>query len=429
MSLRILFHNCRLLHPLHGGDRIRTYQMLRELRKRHHITYLTLRTPADTDEAVERAPEYCQELIAVPHPVKNQRSLGFYLEVLGNTLWGRYPFLGRKYLSREITRRLAELTAPAHQPAFDLLVCDYLAPMVNLLELRTRPAIPSLLFQHNVESVIFQRHAETARQPLKRMLYRRQWKMLRKFERQSAEFVDGQVAVSDADAAYFCDELGMRNVLGAVPTGVDCEFFQPPAQAASKPVLAFLGSMDWDANQDAVNWFAGEILPRIRAKIAAAAFLVIGRNPPASLRALAEKDPSIRMTGTVPDVRPLMTEAAAMVLPLRVGGGTRIKIYEAMAMGVPVVSTTIGAEGLDVTHGQNILLADTAEAFANETIALLSNSTRAAALATEARRHVAEKYSWGSVAEIFATYCAQVAKSKAPPRSQTSTSPSPPAAP
>ncbi len=409
MSLRILFHNCRLLHPLHGGDRIRTYQMLRELRKRHHITYLTLRTPADTDEAIERASEYCQELIAIPHPVKNQRSLGFYLEVLGNTLWGRYPFLGRKYLSQEITRRIAELSAPGHQPPFDLLVCDYLAPMVNFLELPSRPKIPSLLFQHNVESVIFRRHAETASNPLKRALYRRQWKMLRRYEQQSAEFVDAQVAVSDSDAACFRDEFKMPNVLGAVPTGVDCEFFQPPPRPPAKPVLAFLGSMDWDANQDAVNWFAGEILPRIRVKIPDAEFLVIGRNPPASLRALAEKDKGIRITGTVPDVRPLMAEASAMVLPLRIGGGTRIKIYEAMAMGAPVISTTIGAEGLDIAHGKNILLADTAEAFAEQTIALLSEPVRAAAIATEARRHVAEKYSWASVSEIFAGYCTEAA--------------------
>jgi polysaccharide biosynthesis protein PslH len=280
---------------------------------------------------------------------------------------------------------------------------------VNFLELPARPAVPSLLFQHNVESVIFQRHAETARNFLKRALYRRQWKMLRKFERQSAQFVDAQVAVSESDATYFRKELGMSNVLGAVPTGVDCEFFQPPAQPASKPVLAFLGSMDWDANQDAVNWFAGEILPRIRQKVPGAEFLVIGRNPPAALRALAERDAGIRITGTVPDVRPLMTEAAAMVLPLRVGGGTRIKIYEAMAMGAPVVSTTIGAEGLDVAHDKNIFLADTAETFAEQAIRLLEDPRRAKMIAGEARRHVAEKYSWSTVAEIFTGFCEQAA--------------------
>lgn len=412
MSLRILFHNCRLLHPLHGGDRIRTYQMLRELRKHHHITYLTLRTPADTEEAIEKATEYCHELIAVPHPVKNQRSLAFYFQVLGNSLWGKYPFLGQKYISRETIQHLAKLSSPGHTPAYDLLVCDYLAPMVNFLELGQPPAVPSLLFQHNVESVIFQRHAETARNPAKRALYRRQWKMLRDFEQKSARFVTGQVAVSESDATYFLENLGMKNVLGAVPTGVDCEYFQPPVQPPAKPVLAFLGSMDWDANQDAVNWFAGEILPRIRTQVPAAEFLVIGRNPPASLRALAEKDPGIRITGTVPDVRPLMAEAAAMVLPLRVGGGTRIKVYEAMAMGAPVVSTSIGAEGLDITHGKNILLADQAEAFANEAIALLQNPERARAIADEARRHVAEKYSWGSVAAIFADFCAEAARRK-----------------
>jgi glycosyltransferase involved in cell wall biosynthesis len=191
---------------------------------------------------------------------------------------------------------------------------------------------------------------------------------------------------------------------------VDCDFFQPPAQPTQKPVMAFLGSMDWDANQDAVRWFTTEILPRIHEKIPDAEFLGIGRNPPATLKALAESDRRIRLTGTVPDVRPHMAEAAAMVLPLRVGGGTRIKVYEAMAMGAPVISTSIGAEGLDYTHGKNILIADTAEAFANECIALLGNAEMSAGIAAEARRHVAEKYSWTSVAEIFSGYCEETVR-------------------
>lgn len=400
--LRILFHNCRLLHPLHGGDRIRSYNMLRELRKQHHITYLTLRTPADGPEAIERASEYCHDLIAIDHPVKNQRSLRFYFEVLGNTLFGKYPFLGQKYLSPETTRRIRELSTKGKH---DLLICDYLAPMVNLLELGERPRLPTLLFQHNVESVIFARHAETAKNPLKSMLYRQQWRMLRAFERQSAEFVDGQVTVSDTDTATFRDELGMTNVLGAVPTGVDCEYFRPTSTPPSKPVLAFLGSMDWDANQEAVFWFIESILPEIWLRAPDTEFRIIGRNPPARLAALCASEPRIRATGTVPDVRPAMQDATAMVLPLRVGGGTRIKIYEAMAMGVPVVSTTIGAEGLDVIDGKNILLADSAGAFAAAATGLHCQPERAKEIAANAREHVAANYSWTRVASIFSESC------------------------
>jgi glycosyltransferase involved in cell wall biosynthesis len=171
--------------------------------------------------------------------------------------------------------------------------------------------------------------------------------------------------------------------------------------------MAFLGAMDWDANQDAVRWFTSEILPRIRVAVPDAEFLGIGRNPPSSLRALAECDSRIRLTGTVPDVRPHMAEAAVMILPLRVGGGTRIKVYEAMAMGTPVISTTIGVEGLDYEHGRNVLIADTAEEFANAVIGLLRDSGKASAIAEEARRHVAENYSWKVVAEIFSRYCAE----------------------
>ena len=377
--------------------------MLKALRKRHHLTYLCLRTPADTDESVALATEYCHELIPVPHAVKNKRGPQFYAEVLENTLFGKYPFLASKYVSPESIAHLRRLIAGG---TFDLLICDYLAPMGNLLELPERPALPMMLFQHNVESVIFKRHADATANPLKRALYRKQWRAVERMEKQAAAFVDAQVSVSDSDTELF-RAMGMTNVLGAVPTGVDCEFFQPPATPPTKPVLAFLGSMDWDANQDAVRWFTTEVLPRIRARVPAAEFLGIGRNPPSSLQALAASDPLIRLTGTVPDVRPYMAEAAAMVLPLRVGGGTRIKVYEAMAMGTPVISTTIGAEGLDYTHGKNILIADSAEAFANETIALLENATRAGEIAAEARRHVAEKYSWGSVADIFSRYCEQ----------------------
>jgi polysaccharide biosynthesis protein PslH len=251
--------------------------------------------------------------------------------------------------------------------------------------------------------MIFERHAATASNAIKRTLYRRQWKMMRRFEQQAAQFVNAQVAVSEEDAQTFREKLGMKNVLGAVPTGVDCEYFQPRPSSATKPILAFLGSMDWDANQDAVTWFAREILPRIRTTIPAAELLAIGRNPPASLRDL----PGVHLTGTVPDVRPHMQEAAAMVLPLRIGGGTRIKIYEAMAMGVPVISTSIGAEGLDVTHGKNILLADDAAHFADECIRLLRDTPLAASIAASARSHVADNYSWARVSEIFSAYCEQ----------------------
>jgi glycosyltransferase involved in cell wall biosynthesis len=401
--LRILFHNCRILHPLNGGDRIRTFNMLKELRKAHELTYLCLRTPADSDEAVALANEYCHEVIPVPHAVKNKRGPRFYAEVLGNTLFGKYPFLASKYVSAETVGHLERLIVSGR---FDLIICDYLAPMGNLLELGARPRLPMMLFQHNVESVIFKRHSETASNPLKRALYRRQWKAVERLERQAAAFVDTQVAVSESDVVLF-REMGMTNVLGAVPTGVDCEFFQPPAQRASRPVMAFLGAMDWDANQDAVRWFAGEILPRIRAAVPDAEFLGIGRNPPASLRALAENDPRIRLTGTVPDVRPHMADAAVMILPLRVGGGTRIKVYEAMAMGTPVVSTSIGVEGLDYEHGKNVVIADNADDFATSVIQLLQNPERAAAMAADARLHVAANYSWSVVAGIFSRYCAE----------------------
>jgi glycosyltransferase involved in cell wall biosynthesis len=378
--------------------------MLRQLKERFQLTYLCLQTPADAADAVEKAAEYCHEVVPIPHPVKNVRSTAFYGEVLWNTLFGKYPFMGSKYLSLGAIRELERRTAPAFNPPYDMLICDYLAPMLNLMELGAAMPLPVLLFQHNVESVIFKRHAETTSNPVKRWVYDQQWRATERYEQRAAALVDAQVTVSESDTDLF-RSMGMTNVLGAVPTGVDCDFFQPPAQLPEKPVMAFLGSMDWDANQDAVLWFAHEILPRIRKEVPDAEFLGIGRNPPAALRTLAEQDPRIRLTGTVADVRPHMAEAAVMVLPLRIGGGTRIKVYEAMAMGTPVVSTRIGAEGLDVTEGRNILFGDTAETFAAAAVRALTRRSEAAAMAAEARSHVAAHYSWARVAGLFGDYC------------------------
>src|SRR4029077_2147007 len=184
-----------------------------------------------------------------------------------------------------------------------------------------------------------------------------------------------------------------------IPTGVDTEYFAPDATVASEARLVFAGSMDWLPNEDAMRFFCHDVLPLIRAEEPRARLSIVGRAPTAAVRALA--DEHIEVTGTVPDVRPFMRRAAVHVVPLRIGGGTRLKIFEAMAMGQAVVSTTIGAEGLPITHGEHALIADGPRALADAVVSLLRDERRRHALSAAARQLVVEHYDWSVAADVL----------------------------
>jgi glycosyltransferase involved in cell wall biosynthesis len=201
-----------------------------------------------------------------------------------------------------------------------------------------------------------------------------------------------------------------------VPTGVDTEYFQPTAAAREGAELVFTGSMDWMPNEDAVIYFADEVLPRIAAVIPEVTLTVVGRNPTGRIRALARANSRIRVTGRVEDIRPYVARAAAYVVPLRVGGGTRLKIYEAMAMGKPVISTTIGAEGLPVHDGKELLIADGAEQFAQAVVRVLGDRDLANGLSRRARAVVCERFGWEKAAAVFAEICENAASKQ--PRSR-----------
>jgi glycosyltransferase involved in cell wall biosynthesis len=199
----------------------------------------------------------------------------------------------------------------------------------------------------------------------------------------------------------FRDTFGAPRV-SSVPTGVDIDYFANPAPTAA-PVadLVFVGSMDWMPNVDGMKWFAAEILPLIRQRLPACSVAIVGRTPVPEILEMGRRDQRIQVTGTVPDVRPYLWGSKLSIVPLRIGGGTRLKIYESMAARTPIVSTTIGAEGLEVQSSDNVYLADTPESFANRCVELLTSTDRRAAMAEAAWRMVAEKYSWETVTAEF----------------------------
>lgn len=291
-------------------------------------------------------------------------------------------------------RRVVE-TELARRP--DVVVFDF--PHAAMLAPGRFP-VPSVLFTHNVESEIFRRHAEVASSPLKRRLWRDQLRKMERFERETLARFDAVVAVSERDADWFRNGLGIARA-AVIPTGVDTEYFpwSPPGDAGR---VAFTGSMDWLANIDAMEWFLDEVWDRVARQAPEAHMKVIGRNPPASLVARAA---AWNFTGFVDDVRPHVRGSSVYVIPLRVGGGTRIKVFEAMAMGCPVVSTSIGVEGLPLEPGRHYLKADTAGDFAEAVVRLLRDPELRLALSREARSYVEEHFSFRRAAGAFEEIC------------------------
>ena len=346
----IVWLKTELLHPVDKGGKIRSYNMLKELKRSCHITYLTLDDGTADANARDLATEYCHELICIPHRRREKFTAGFYFELMVN-LTSRLPYAIKKYESQPMRQEVLKRVADRR---FDVLVCDFLAPAVNV---PFGLNCASVLFQHNVEAMIWQRHYEVQTNAPKRAYLYRQWQKMRTFEAKACPRFDSVIAVSREDLETMQQEYAVRNVYD-VPTGVDVDFFRPTGRRERQPhSLVFTGSMDWLPNEDAIRYFTEQIMPRIKQKVPDVILTVVGRDPYPSLVELSKRDPSVIVTGRVDDVRPFIEEAAVYIVPLRIGGGTRLKIYEAMAMEKPIVSTSIGAEGLPIHNGEELLLA------------------------------------------------------------------------
>jgi glycosyltransferase involved in cell wall biosynthesis len=249
--------------------------------------------------------------------------------------------------------------------------------------------------------MIWRRHVEHAPDPLRRAYFQLQADRMYRFERRVSREAGHIVAVSKSDGDEMRRLFDVTRVT-EIPTGVNLEYFEPPAQRPpDKADLVFVGSMDWLPNIEGVLWFVREILPLIRKRRPETTLAVVGRTPDAKIAQLGVEDPRIEITGTVPDIRPYLWGGAISIVPLRIGGGTRLKIYEAMAAKVPVISTTIGAEGLTSHPPDDIRIADTPEAFAEQCLELLGNPAARQKVSAAAWQMVYDHFSWDQVSRSF----------------------------
>ena len=398
--MRILWVKMNGLWPATTGGRVRSMRTLKELAKRHDVTVITTHGPDDYPEGLSQQLSDCQRVISIPYVPPKHGSAAFPAAV-ARSWFSRYPVDLWKWQVPEVERQVREAMQSG---TVDLCVADFLFASVNV---PMDGDVPVVLFEHNVEYLIWQRLCALENNPVRRALFEIEWRKLRAREADACRRAALTIAVSEADRERL-EAIAPGIRAAAIPTGVDTRYFSPNGFHEVPARLVFSGSMDWHPNEDAAIQFVETMLPRIRAEVPDATFSIIGRNPSARVRALADV-PGVFVTGTLADVRPAIAEGAVYVVPLRAGGGTRLKIFEALAMGKAVVSTTVGAEGLELESGRHFVAADGAAQFSDAVIALLRDPARRQSLGREGRGLVDACYAWPIVARRFEELCEEVA--------------------
>ena len=397
--MRILWVKANQLLPVSSGGDIRSYNIARQLAAHHELTFLSY-YDGEADPAYElELKRQFPGAVCVSTGRKVRSGLGRGLDYLSR-LANPAPYAVSRFASAPVQQRVH---ACFQGGRFDVAVCDFLDAAVNFP--RT-PGVPTVLFQHNVESEIWRRHAGTTSNPVRRSMHKMEFAKMLRYEQEIVRRFPHVIAVSEHDRGLMAQWVDAARIT-VIPTGVDLAQYRPDSSPAPSQALAmFVGAMDWEPNIDAMEYFCHEIWPAVEARIPAARLRIVGRNPGRRVQRLASK--SVEVTGTVASVVDHLRQAATVIVPLRIAGGTRLKIYEAMAMGKAVVSTPVGAEGLDVHHGQDIVLADTPGTFAEAVVLFLQDEElrgryqRAAAL-------LAAQYNWPAIADKFGQVLAAVA--------------------
>lgn len=382
--MRLLVTSAFLPWPADNGYKLRTLSLLKGLASLgHEVTLLAFASAAEAASDHRALDQWCRRVEVVPMALASLSSAGGYLARLGG-LFSGLPFSARRFRSADMQARIRDWLDGAQG---DAVIADGVFCLVNVPATR----VPVLLNAHNVEHVILERYARHEGSPLKSLYARLEARKLRAFERAACGRSAVVMPCSEVDRGHL-GRLRPGRPLVVVPNVVDVDGYDPGAAGDENTVL-FQGGLDWYPNRDAVAFFASEILPRVRRAWPAARLVVAGRNPPDAFRSRWTRQGGVEFTGTVEDMRPLIARAALSVVPLRIGSGTRLKILEAAAMERAVVSTRLGAEGLDFVEGEEIVLADEPQAFADAVVGLLADPGRRTALGRAARRRVEAEYS------------------------------------
>lgn len=405
--MRVAFVSQVVPYPPHGGVLQRGFNLIREVGRAHEVhlfAYVhpdTLHRPDALEEGRRELNRFCSSVNFFP--LWPKRSTAHKLAAFAAGAVYPRPFSVLAHQSRTLREQLYRKV----RTGCDLVHLDTIA-LAALAE-GCHP-VPCVLTHHNIESRLMARRADVETSAAARWYVRRQARLLEAYEAAQSPRFPVNIVVSELDG----EELrqlapGARTVV--VENGVDTDYFRP-RRGLEEPALVYTGGMNMFANRDAVTWFVDAVWPILKRSIPNLQFFAVGQDPPEELRRLQKRDTGIQVTGFVDDVRPWVARASVYVVPLRVGGGTRLKVLDAMAQGKAVVSTSVGCEGLRVVPGRDLLIGDTPEAIAEHTLALLRDPTVRLALGDRARALVVNEYSWQHVASRLLAVYDEVARGR-----------------
>jgi sugar transferase (PEP-CTERM/EpsH1 system associated) len=398
--MRTLYFAAHQMWPLSSGNRLRDYHLARGLAKYASVTFVEMCHPGELPSSPPCGSKF-DEIISL------KKGVGYTPWNIARGLAGPTPLTVLNYFQTEMAFQLSEILA---RHRYDTVQMEGVHLSNYLPQIQAAPGHPAIVVDwHNVESDLMWQYCGKATFWPKRMLARRTAILLERQENMLLEKCKAHTVVSEHDRQKLLERCPSARV-NVIPNGVDAHSFSAAEvsmltnnihSVTSKPSILFVGSMDYHANIEGVIWFAQEIWPEIAEKHPELEFVIVGRRPSRSVRALASE--RIRVTGTVDDVRPFYRSALTVVVPLRVGSGTRLKILEAMAAGVPVVSTRLGAEGIDAVSDIHLIIGDTRDEMIAAINKMVSSPLMRDRLASAARGLVVNRYDWGLIAEEL--YC------------------------
>jgi len=390
--MKVLFLTQVLPFPLDSGPKIRAHYVLRQLAGDHEITLVSFfRTERETRDAEHLRP-YCTGMHTVPMARSRTRDVLH----MAKSLASRRPFVIERDRSVAMRRLLRELVS---SEAYDVVHADQLNMAQYALGL---PVQARVLDAHNTVWRIVQRLCRGTPWGVRRLLLELEWRKMRRYERDVWARFDRIVAVSDEDRRTIESVIAGDGRTDVIPIAVDTTALPRLERDARSQRIISVGTMFWPPNVEGVLWFAESVYPLIRREVPGASLHIVGARPLAEVRKLAQSDSSIEVRGYVEDVAPCLSRSAVFIVPLKSGGGMRVKIIDAWARGIPIVSTSVGCEGIEeAEHGENILIGDTPAEFAAHVVKVIQSASLSRRLVTNGRRTVEESYDWRSVYKAY----------------------------
>ena len=394
--MKLLFLSPYLPSPPQYGAPRRVHGLLTELSRRHEVSLLAFIAPGeDTADALHATGQYCTELVTVENDhldraLTRKRKRGIQLR----SLLHRQSYERLTYYHPSFQRELDRLVARCD---FDVLTTEHVQmacyrPPLSLMP----PTARLVLDEHNIEYDILRRTTAAERPSIRKLYNWINYLKLRREERAAWQQFDGITLTSERDERLLRDDSPEKRT-AVIPNAVDTEFFQPSGGVVEPGMILFFGAINYYPNTEGLLFFLDEVFPHVKRQHPGARLWIVGQLPPPTIMERAAED--VIVAGLVDDVRPYLERAAVVIAPLRIGGGTRLKIVEAMAMGKPIVATNLGAEGLDVNAGEDILLADAAEDFADQVVRVLGDAALAQRLGEAARHSAESRYTWNSAVD------------------------------